>query len=65
MNVTISGPQSEVNKVTEGSLNAVVDLSKIQEEGSHSYKPDVAFTSPTTAVVSDIGNIEVVIKKKV
>lgn len=65
VNVTISGLQSEIDKVTEGSLNAVVDLSKIQEEGSHSYKPDVTFTSPTTAVVSDVGNIEVLIKKKV
>lgn len=64
VSVTISGPKAEVDKITESSLNAVVDLSKIQEEGSHSYKPDVTFTSPTTVAISDVGNTEVLVKKK-
>lgn len=65
VNVTISGLKSELDKITEGSLKASVDLSSTTEEGSYSYKPEVSFNSPTTATVSTIENVDVVVKKKV
>lgn len=64
VNVTISAVQSELDKITDGSLNASVDLSSITDVGQYSYKPEVSFNSPTTATISNIDTVEVKINKK-
>ena len=64
VSVTITGPQSEINKITETSLEATINLSDVSGEGSYSYTPEVTFTSPSTATISSIGNVEADIKEK-
>ena len=64
INVTVSGTQTELDKINENSLQAVLELSTITQEGTYSYKADVSFKTPTTAVISVSDNVEVVIKKK-
>ena len=64
VNVTISGLQSELDKIDESSLNASLDLSAITDEGTYSNTPEVAFTSPTTATIISVENAEVVVKKQ-
>lgn len=63
VNVTISGLQSELDKIDESSLNAILDLSNITDEGSYSYKPELSFISPTTATISNVENVDIVVKK--
>ncbi|WP_294404210.1 YbbR-like domain-containing protein [uncultured Clostridium sp.] len=64
VSVTISGTQSELDKINESSLNAVVDLSSLTDEGTHSYNPEVSFSSPTSATITNTEKVEVVVKKK-
>lgn len=64
INVTISGLQSELDKINENSLSASLDLSAITDEGTYSNKPEVSFTSPTTATITNIENVNVVVKKQ-
>lgn len=65
VSVTVSGIQSELDKINESSLSALLDLSSIVEEGTYSNKPEASFVSPTTAVITNIENVQVVVKKKV
>ena len=62
--VTVSGIQSELDTINESSLSAVLDLSSIIDEGSYSNKPEVSFNSPTTALITDIEQVNVTVKKK-
>ena len=64
INVTITGLQTELDKINEDSLSASVNLSAIVEEGDYSDTPEVSFVSPTTATINDIEKVNFVIKKK-
>lgn len=64
VSVTISGTQSELEKINESSLTAVVDLSAVTDEGTYYYDPEVSFNSPTSTTIDNIGKVEIVIKKK-
>lgn len=64
VSVTISGTQSELEKIDESSLTAVVDLSAVTDEGTYYYDPEVSFNSPTSTTIDNIGKVEIVIKKK-
>ena len=64
VSVTISGTQSELEKINESSLTAVVDLSAVTDEGTYYYDSEVSFNSPTSTTIDNIGKVEIVIKKK-
>lgn len=64
VSITISGTQSELDKINEDSLSAVVDLSSLTDEGTHFYNPEVSFNSPTSVTITNIEKVEVVVKKK-
>ena len=64
VSITISGTQSELDKINEDSLSAVVDLSSLTDEGTHFYNPEVSFKSPTSVTITNIEKVEVVVKKK-
>lgn len=63
-NVTLTGSQEELDKLSSKNVNAVVDLSNIKEEGTFSDKPQVTLIDGNNVTVSDVGNISIVIKKK-
>ena len=63
--VTVSGIQAELDKINEGSLSAILDLSNITDEGSYSNKPEVSFNIPTTASITSIDQVDIIVKKKI
>lgn len=65
INVTVSGLQSELDKVNENSLSASIDLSAVTDEGTYSDTPKVSFTMPINATITNIENVEFVVKKQI
>lgn len=64
VSVTVSGTQSDLDQINESSLSAVVDLSSVADEGTYSYDPEVSFSSPANATITNTEKVEIVVKKK-
>lgn len=63
-NVTLTGIQSALDKITEKNINVVLDLSKVKEEGTFEYTPQAALVNADGVTVSNVGKVSVAIKKK-
>lgn len=61
--VHISGVQSELEKIADSDISAIVDLSNVSEEGSYTYTPKVSINNPSIANISDVGSVSVTVKK--
>lgn len=61
--VQISGVQSELEKIADSDISAIVDLSNVSQEGSYTYTPKVSINNPSIANISDVGSVSVTIKK--
>lgn len=65
VNVSLSGIQSALDKITADNINITMDLSNVTDEGTFEYTPKVTLTSGENITVSSVENVKVVIKKKV
>lgn len=65
VNVSLSGIQSALDKITADNINITMDLSNVTDEGTFDYTPKVTLTSGENITVSSVENVKVVIKKKV
>lgn len=65
VSVTLSGIQSELDKISEKDISASLDLSSITEEGSYTLKPNVVINNNSGSVtISGIDSVTITIKKK-
>ena len=64
-NVTITGTQAVLDKVTDKNINVVLDLSKVKDEGTAEYTPQATLVNADGVTISDVGKVSVAIKKKV
>ncbi|MDO5516301.1 MAG: CdaR family protein [Clostridium sp.] len=65
VNVTLSGLQTELDKISDKNIDVSVDLSSVKEEGTYNYKPDsVINDSNVNVTISTVDSVSVVIKKK-
>lgn len=62
--VTLTGTQQVLDNVTASNINAVIDLSKVTQEGSFEYTPDVTIVNTDNVSVANVGTVKVVVKKK-
>lgn len=65
VNVTLSGLQTDLDKISDKNIDVSVDLSSVSEEGSYNYKPNTAISDSNGKVsISGTDNVTVVVKKK-
>lgn len=64
INITLTGLQADIDKVSDQNIDVSVNLNDIKEEGSYNIKPDVVVNNENITV-SGIENISVTVKKKV
>lgn len=65
VNVTLSGTQSNLDKISENEISASIDLSNITEEGTYTYKPDIVINNDNkNLTISSVDSVTIVVKKK-
>ena len=65
VNVTLTGTQTALDKISSQNINVTVDLSNIKEEGTFDYTPKATLTDGSNVTISAVGSINIVVKKKV
>ena len=65
VNVTLTGTQTALDKVSSQNIKVILDLSNVKEEGTFDYTPQAALTNPNEVTISAVGSVNIVVKKKV
>lgn len=66
INITLTGLQTELDKVSDKNIDVSVNLNNIKEEGTYNIKPDVVINNiKGNITIGESENISVVVKKKV
>lgn len=63
-NVTLAGTKTDLDNISSQNIDVVLDLSDVKQEGNYNYKPKVALANGSNVTISDVGNINIVVKKK-
>lgn len=64
VNVTLTGTQAVLDKINAESINVILDLSTLKEEGTFNYTPQATLVSGNGVTISDVGSVKIVVKKK-
>ena len=64
VNITLTGIQTALDKVTPENINVILDLSNVKDEGTFDYTPQAAFTQENDVKISAVGSVKITIKKK-
>lgn len=64
VNVSLSGTQSMLEKITADNIHVTMDLSKVTDEGTFEYTPVATLINAEQVTVSSVGNVKIIIKKK-
>lgn len=65
VNVALSGPQSMLEKITADDIKVNMDLGNVTDEGTFDYTPTATLINVDQITITSVGNVNVVIKKKV
>lgn len=65
VNVTLTGTQTALDKVSSQNIKVVLDLSNTKEEGTFDYTPQATLINANDVTISAVGSINIVVKKKV
>ncbi len=65
VNVTLTGTQTALDKVSSENIKVVLDLSNTKEEGTFDYTPQATLINANDVTISSVGSVNIVIKKKV
>ena len=65
VNVTLTGIQTALDKISSQNINVIVDLSNVKEEGTLDYTPKATLTNGSNVTISAVGSANIVVKKKV
>lgn len=63
-NVTITGTQAALDKITDKNINVILDLSKVKDAGTTEYTPQATLVDADGVTISDVGKVSVAVKKK-
>ncbi|WP_297422526.1 CdaR family protein [Clostridium sp.] len=63
-NVTLTGTQADLDKITPQNVSIVLDLSTVKAEGTFEYTPKATLTGGGNVSISDVGSVSIVVKKK-
>lgn len=64
VNVVVTGTQSDLDRITNGNIKVILDLSNIKEEGTFEYTPQATLVNGNNATITSVEDVSVVIKKK-
>ena len=64
INVTLKGTQTELDKISSKDINVTLDLANVKEEGTFNYTPQATLVNGNNVTISDVGSVNIVIKKK-
>lgn len=64
VNITLTGTQEALDKVTPENINVILDLSNVKDEGTGEYTPQATLAGEKDVTISAIGSVNVTIKKK-
>jgi YbbR domain-containing protein len=64
VNVTLTGIQTDLDKITNENIKVILDLSNIKEEGTFERIPQATLVNKSDVAISSVGSVSVVIKKK-
>lgn len=65
VNVTVTGTQAAVDKVSPQNIKVILDLSNVKEEGTFEYTPQAILINENDVIISAVGSVSIVVKKKV
>jgi YbbR domain-containing protein len=63
-NIAITGTQAAVDKITSQNINVILDLSNVKEEGTFDYTPQATLANGSNVTISDVGSVNIIVKKK-
>ena len=64
INVTLTGTQTELDKISSQNINVILDLANVKEEGTFNYTPQATLINGNNVTISDVGSVNIVVKKK-
>ncbi|OOM82480.1 YbbR-like protein [Clostridium puniceum] len=64
VNVTLTGTQTAVDKVSSENIKVILDLSNVKEEGTFDYTPQATLVNANDVTISSVGSANIVVKKK-
>ena len=64
VNVTLTGTQTALDKISSQNINVILDLSNVKEEGTFNYTPQATLVNGNNVTISDVGSVNIVVKKK-
>ena len=63
-NVTLAGTQTALDKISSQNVNVILDLSNVKEEGTFNFTPQATLINGDNVTISDVGSVNIVVKKK-
>jgi len=64
INVTLTGTQTELDKISAQDINVILDLASVKEVGTFNYTPQATLVNGNNVTISDVGSVSIVVKKK-
>lgn len=64
VNVTLSGTQTALDVISSKNINVILDLSNVKDAGTYDYTPQATLVDGDNVTVSDVGSVNITIKKK-
>ena len=64
INVTLTGTQTELDKINSQNINVILDLANVKEVGTFKYTPQATLVNGNNVTISDVGSVNIVVKKK-
>ena len=63
-NIIVTGSQTDLDKISSKNINVILDLANVKAEGTFNYTPQATLVNGDNATVSDVGSVNIVVKKK-
>ena len=65
VNVTLTGTKTALDKISTSNINVILDLVNVKEEGTFNYTPKATLVDGDNVIISEVGSVNIVVKKKI
>jgi len=65
VNVTLTGTKTALDNISTSNINVILDLANVKEEGTFNYTPKATLVDKDNVTISEVGSVNIVVKKKV
>ena len=63
-NIIVTGSQTDLDKISSKNINVILDLANVKAEGTFNYTPQATLVNGNNVTISDVGSVNIVVKKK-